>query len=45
MARVIARATSIMSSMPVPQFEPTTSAPAASRPATARSTLTPITVK
>ncbi len=31
--------------MPVPQFEPTTSAPAAARPATARSTLTPMTVK
>ncbi len=34
-----------MSAMPVPQFEPTTSAPAAASPAAACSTLTPMTVK
>jgi len=41
----MSRAISSIASMPLPQFDPTTSAPAAESPATACATLTPITVK
>ena len=40
-----ARAMATMCSMPLPQLEPTASAPAAASPAAAWATLTPITVK